>query len=218
MEHMDVVEMAMPSTGAWAPGDLALVFVMWAVMMAAMMVPAALPMLLTHRRVVTMRRLGPWPGALTGAFLLGYLAVWTGFSALASAAQWMLHGARLISPGMAVTSSVLGGVLLMAAGLYQWSALKHRCLARCRGLLDFLATEWRDGLAGALAMGLRHGLYCVGCCWVLMAMLFAVGVMNLWWIAGLSLLVLVEKVARGGQWLGRASGLLLIAWGAWVLA
>ncbi|MBC7844048.1 MAG: DUF2182 domain-containing protein, partial [Gemmatimonadaceae bacterium] len=111
-----------------------------------------------------------------------------------------------------------GGLLLVAAGLYQWTPLKGRCLSECRSPLGFLTREWREGALGALVMGARHGAFCVGCCWVLMALLFVAGVMNMLWIAALAIYVLIEKVAPAGGWLARVAGLLLVAWGGWMLA
>jgi predicted metal-binding membrane protein len=153
-----------------------------------------------------------------GLFLLGYVAVWTSFSALAAVAQWALHATALLSPRMVSTSPVLGGGLLIAAGVFQWTPLKHACLAHCRSPLSFLSTDWREGWRGAFAMGWKHGAYCTGCCWVLMALLFVAGVMNLWWIAAITLLVLLEKVLPRGLWFGRAAGVSFIVWGGWLIA
>jgi len=135
----------------------------------------------------------------TGQFLLGYLTLWTGFSALATLAQWGLLTAALVSPMMESTSKALGGGLLLGAGLFQFSRLKYACLAHCRSPMGFLATEWRDGSWGAFRMGLKHGGYCLGCCWALMGLLFAFGVMNLLWVAGISGFVLLEKIISANQ-------------------
>jgi predicted metal-binding membrane protein len=151
-------------------------------------------------------------------FALGYGVAWSGFSLAATTVQWGLERAALLTPTMASASPRLGGALLIAAALYQWSPLKHACLVRCRAPLFFLSHHWRPGRTGALLMGLHHGLYCVGCCWVLMALLFVFGVMNLLWIAALALLVLLEKVAPWGEWLSRASAVLLAAAGALLIA
>jgi len=118
---------------------------------------------------------------------------------------------------MVSTSRFLGGGLLIAAGVFQWMPIKNACLAHCRSPLSFLMTDWREGRAGALSMGLKHGAYCTGCCWFLMALLFVAGVMNLWWIAAISVLVLLEKIARQGIWIGKVAGVLLIVWGVWML-
>ncbi|MGH8808873.1 MAG: DUF2182 domain-containing protein, partial [Noviherbaspirillum sp.] len=150
----------------------------------------------------------------TGVFALGYLALWTAFSVVAVPLQFALEKAALLSPMMKATSIALAGAVLIAAGIYQWTPLKQSCLRRCRSPLEFVLTHWREGTRGAFIMGVRHGMYCVGCCWVLMLLLFVGGVMNLLWIAGLAVFILVEKLAPAGHWIGRIAGLLLIGWGA----
>jgi predicted metal-binding membrane protein len=149
----------------------------------------------------------------TGAFAAGYLLVWGGFSHFAVALQWGLEAARLLSPMLETSERWLGAAFLVAAGLWQLTPLKARCLSQCRSPLSFLMTRWRPGRAGALRMGLEHGLFCLGCCWFLMALLFFGGVMNLFWIAGLALYVLLEKTLPYGHWLGRVAGVALIAGG-----
>lgn len=211
------MEMAMPQVQAWGAFDLMLLLVMWVVMMVAMMVPSAAPMILAFAQMDRNRRTSGRPIVPTAAFLLGYLLVWTGFSILATVAQWGLHAAALLSPAMASATPFLGGGILLVAGLFQWTSLKHACLTRCRSPLGFLLTEWREGTRGALVMGLRHGVYCVGCCWILMAILFVVGVMNLLWIAAIAGFVLLEKVTRRGEWVSRGAGLVLVGWGAWLV-
>lgn len=210
--------MAMPEMAAWSATDLAALFVMWAVMMAAMMLPSAAPMILLVASVHRRRRARDIAVAPTAVFAAGYLVVWTAFSAVAALIQWVLHQAALLSPAMASTSPVLGGLVLIVAGIYQWLPLKSACLGRCRSPLGFLVSEWREGTGGALVMGLRHGLFCLGCCWALMLLLFAAGVMNLLWIALIAGLALVEKFARSGPWVGRVAGLALVAWGVWMAA
>jgi predicted metal-binding membrane protein len=148
---------------------------------------------------------------------MGYLVVWTGFSALAALAQWALHAEALLSPMMVSTSPVLGGALLIAAGLFQWTPLKHACLKHCRTPLSFLMTGWREGRPGAFGMGLKHGAYCAGCCWFLMALLFVAGVMNIWWVAAIAGFVLLEKAAPKGLWIGKVAGVLLATWGIWMI-
>jgi predicted metal-binding membrane protein len=150
-------------------------------------------------------------------FLLGYLIVWTGFSAVAAFAQWILHARALLSPMMVGTSPVLGGVLLIVAGIFQWTPLKNACLTHCRSPLGFLMTEWREGRWGALVMGLNHGAFCTGCCWFLMALLFVAGVMNVWWIAILTVLVLLEKVVPRGLSVSKVAGIFLASWGLWLM-
>jgi predicted metal-binding membrane protein len=209
--------MALPMTEPWSLAQAAFMLAMWTVMMVAMMVPAAAPMILIFHRVAGDRAARGQAAVPTGFFLGGYLLVWTGFSALATAAQWALHDAALLSPGMAAASPLLGGALLVAAGVFQLTPLKHACLARCRSPLAFLLNDWREGHGGALAMGLRHGAFCTGCCWALMALLFVGGVMNLLWVAGLAGVVLGEKVLPRGHLLGRLGGAALIGWGGWML-
>ena len=215
MEHMDAgaAMSIMPHMISWNARDLALVFVMWAIMMAAMMLPSAAPMVLMFATLNRHRRDHEQTVVPVSAFVGGYLAIWTAFSGLATFAQWGLLEASLVTPMMASTSDLLGGGLLIAAGIFQFTSLKHACLAKCRSPLAFIMTEWRDGTGGALVMGLRHGAYCTGCCWLLMALLFVFGVMNLIWIALLSAFVLIEKLLPRARWLSPGSGVLLIAWG-----
>ena len=219
MKEMNMgMEMAMPRMHAWGVVDFVLMFIMWSVMMVAMMVPSVAPMVLIFATVNRKRREQQVPFISTGMFLLGYLAVWTGFGALATLAQWGLHTAALLSSMMVGTSPILGGILLLAAGIFQLTPLKYACLAHCRSPLGFIMTEWREGARGAFTMGLRHGRYCVGCCWILMTLLFVTGVMNLLWVAIIAAFVLIEKIVPGGLWISRISGLLLIGWGVWMAA
>lgn len=211
------MKMSGPDTDPWSVATLLPLFLMWAEMMVAMMIPSAAPMILTFAMVQRKRRDREQPFVPTGVFLLGYLIIWTGFSALAALAQWILHAQALLSPLMVSTSPQLGGLLLIAAGIFQWTPLKNACLSHCRSPLNFLMTDWREGKGGALSMGLKHGAYCTGCCWFLMALLFVAGVMNVWWIAVISVLVLAEKVAPRGLALGKVAGVLLTVWGLWLL-
>ena len=183
MDMADMPGMAMPRDHAWGPVDVALLFVMWAVMMVAMMVPAAAPMILTFAMVQRKRREQARVSVPTAVFLLGYLVVWTAYALVAALAQWRLHEADLLS-SMATTGARLGGGLLFVAGVFQWTPLKQACLAKCRSPLSFIMSEWREGRSGAFVMGMRHGAYCATCCWALMALLFVAGVMNLLWSAG----------------------------------
>jgi len=210
-------KMSGPDTGAWSITALVALFLMWTEMMVAMMIPSAAPMILTFATVNRRRREQDRPYVSTGIFLLGYIIVWTLFSIVAALAQWFLHAKALISPMMVSTSPRLGGALLITAGVFQWTPLKNSCLTRCRSPLSFLMTQWREGKQGALTMGLTHGMYCAGCCWFLMALLFVAGVMNLWWIALIAILVLVEKVAPRGLFVEKTVGALLIVWGVWML-
>ena len=197
----------------WSPGYALLLFAMWWAMMLAMMLPSAAPTLLLFARVNRDKAGGP-PLVPTGVFAAGYLLVWGGFSLLAVALQWGLERARLLSPMLETTDRWLGAAILIAAGLWQLTPLKARCLRQCRSPLGFLLTRWRPGRGGALRMGLEHGAWCLGCCWFLMALLFFGGVMNLYWIVGLTLYVLLEKTLPLGHWLGRLTGVALIGAGA----
>jgi len=218
MSGMDMPGMIMPESQQWSATAILLLFVMWAVMMVAMMVPSAAPMILAFLSVNQRRQTAGRPFVPIGIFLAGYLAIWTAYSAVATVAQWGLHKAALLSPAMAATSPFLSGGLLVAAGIFQWTPLKHICLKGCRSPLSFLMSEWRDGRAGAFIMGLRHGSYCVGCCWVLMALLFVAGVMNLLWVAVIALFVMAEKTLPRGDLLGRVTGVALAAAGAGLIA
>jgi predicted metal-binding membrane protein len=211
-------EMTMPRMQAWGITDFGLTFGMWAVMMVAMMTPAAAPMILMFAGVNRRRREQQGSYVPTSVFLAGYLVVWLTFSVLATAAQWGLHGVSLLSPKMAITSPVVGGVLLLVGGVYQWTPLKHACLSKCRSPLGFVLNEWREGGWGAFLMGLKHGAYCTGCCWSLMVLLLVAGVMNLLWVAAIAGLVLLEKVAPAGDRLGRVAGVVLVVWGVWMIA
>jgi predicted metal-binding membrane protein len=212
------MQMSGPDTSPWSTATLVPLFLMWAEMMVAMMLPSATPMILTFAKVQRNRREQERPFVATGIFLLGYLAVWTGFSAVAAVLQWVLHAKTLLSPMMVSTSPFLGGALLIAAGIFQWTPLKNSCLASCCSPLNFLMTGWREGKWGAFVMGLKHGTYCAGCCWFLMLLLFVAGVMNVWWIAIITVLVLIEKIAPRGLMLGKIAGVLFIGWGVWMIA
>ncbi|MBI4637699.1 MAG: DUF2182 domain-containing protein [Candidatus Rokubacteria bacterium] len=217
-EMTDMAEMGMVHVRAWTAGDAALAAVMWLVMMLGMMLPAAAPMILVFTTVNRRRQVaGGGPYVDTSLFTLGYLVVWTAFSAGAAAAQWGLGAAALLSPEAMTAAPWLGTVLLAAAGVYQLTPLKYACLARCQTPVGFLLTEWREGRAGAFVMGWRHGLFCLGCCWVLMTLLFVGGVMNLTWVAALAVFVLVEKVVPAGRAVSWASGVFLLAWALWTL-
>ncbi len=202
-----------PRLVPWTAADFLATVAMWMGMMVGMMLPAAAPVILLFAAVNRQRRQQGRPAVATGAFLLAYLLVWGGFSVVAALAQWGLHDAALLSPAMAASSPVLGGALLVAAGVYQLTPLKAACLAHCRSPLGFLMTQWREGTRGAFRMGGRHGAYCLGCCWVLMGLLFVTGVMNLVWVAAVTAFVLVEKVAPGGVLIGRVASIGLIGAG-----
>jgi predicted metal-binding membrane protein len=211
-------QMTLPRMQAWGVADFALTFGMWAVMMVAMMTPSAAPMILMFAAVNRRRWKQQVSYVPTSVFLAGYLVVWAAFSVIATAAQWGLHSASLLSPMMASTSPILGGTLLVAAGIYQWTPLKHACLIKCRSPMGFVLNEWREGRWGAFLMGLKHGGYCTGCCWSLMALLFVAGIMNLLWVGAIAGFILLEKVVPGGDRLGRVAGVVLVGWGAWMVA
>jgi len=210
------LKMSGPDTNAWSVATVVPLFLMWSEMMVAMMLPSAAPMILTFAMVNRKRREQEGPFVPAGIFALGYLAIWTAFSALAATGQWTLHGAALLSPVMASTSPFLAGLLLIVAGVFQFTPIKNACLAHCRSPLSFLLTDWREGTRGAFLMGLKHGAYCAGCCWILMALLFVVGVMNMWWVAIIAVFVLLEKIAPKELYLGKVAGALLVGWGAWI--
>jgi predicted metal-binding membrane protein len=186
--------------------------------MVAMMTPSAVPVIMMYRQLSQLQHKDNGQLSSTWLFLLGYLVTWTGFSVAATLAQWGLHSAALLTPMMSSASPLLGGALLVAAGVYQFTPMKDACLAHCRTPMGFLLAEWRDGKLGQLQMGMRHGFYCVGCCWLLMALLFVGGVMNLVWVALMAVYVLVEKVSPARLWISRISGLAAIAWGLWLVA
>ncbi len=185
---------AMRMPGAWTLTDGVLVYLMWAVMMAAMMVPATSPMIAAFATINKHRRAAGNPHVRTGVFLLGYLLAWSLFSLAATSLHWALEASGLLTPMMKSASPILSAVLFAAAGIYQWTPLKEVCLNRCRTPVGFVLTEWRDGPGGAIGMGLRHGLFCIGCCAALMGLLFAVAVMDLRWVAAVAVLVTVEKL------------------------
>ena len=215
------MSMAMANMRSWGVADFGIMYVMWLVMMIAMMAPSAAPMLLMFASLNRRRREREAPYVPTVIFLAGYVLVWGAFSLAATAGNWGLHQASLLSSMMgASTSAYLGGALLLAAGVFQWTPLKFACLKQCRTPMGFLMTSWREGQRGALRMGLDHGAYCLGCCWALMLLLFVLGVMNLVWIAALAVFVLAEKVVPFGervQWVSRISGVLLVGWGIWTI-
>jgi predicted metal-binding membrane protein len=212
MQEMDGMLMPM-SSGPWTLDHVLIMLLMWAVMMAAMMLPGAAPMILLYATIARGRGASSMPATSSGIFAAGYVTIWSAFSLGAVALQYVLERLALLSPMMETTSKTLAGGILIAAGIYQWSPLKKTCLQGCRSPLDFVLTHWRPGARGAFVMGLQHGMYCVGCCWMLMLLLFVGGIMNLGWIAGLAILVLVEKLAPAGHWIGRGAGILLAGWG-----
>lgn len=209
--------MVMAQAQPWSLAEISGLAVMWAVMMTAMMLPSAAPTILLFANIAGRRRSQGIATPSPAIFVFGYLLVWAGYSIVAALAQTELHQAALLSPLMTSASPILGASLFVAAGLYQLLPVKQHCLAHCRSPLGFLISEWREGVRGAFTMGIRHGSYCVGCCWLLMSLLFVAGVMNLLWVATLSLLVLVEKLAPSARTFSRPIGGVLIAAGLWLL-
>ena len=201
---------------AWGLGYAVLMLAMWWVMMLAMMLPSAAPMILLFTAIN--RKNGDGSTASVAAFVFAYVFVWGGFSVIATASQWGLEEVALLSPMMMSTSAFLGGALLVAAGIWQLTPMKHACLRHCRSPIHILAHGWHPGARGAFRMGLEHGAFCLGCCWLLMVLLFYGGVMNLWWIVGLAVYVSIEKIVPAGHWIGRGAGGPLILWGVSVIA
>ena len=199
----------MPRMSDWGGGDFALVCAMWAIMMIAMMLPAAAPVLLAAAAPGFGRH-----GRAPAATAVGYVVPWIGFGVLAALAQWGLLEARLVSPLMASANPYLSVLLLAAAGAYQFTACKDACLARCRSRATVVMIQRGEGIAGAFSQGLRQGAWCLGCCWLLMALLFVLGVMNLIWIVALTALALVEQALYRPRWFVRVTGVALLVWAA----
>ena len=207
-----------PMVRPWTAVNFALTYVMWWVMMTGMMLPSALPMVTMFARVNRNKREHGKPYVPTMVFAAGYLLTWATYSLAATGAQWALETLALMSPMGAVTNPVFGGVVFVAAGIYQFTPVKQACLRHCRSPLSFILNSWRDGSTGAVQMGASHGSYCLGCCWVLMSLLFAVGVMNLLWAAVIAIIVLAEKLLPAPVWISRISGVAMCAWGAFLIA
>lgn len=207
--------LAMPMTSAWTLGQVAFMGAMWAVMMAAMMLPSAVPMVLAYDRM-DRGSAGGRDGS-TPLFVTGYIVVWVAFAVTATGFQWVLHNMALVNGMGVVTQGWFAGGLLVGAGVVQFSPGKLRSLGACRTPMGFLMTSWQEGRAGALRMGLHHGRLCLGCCWSLMILLFVLGVMNLAWVAVLAIFVLAEKVARRGEAISMIGGVVLMLWGVAVV-
>jgi predicted metal-binding membrane protein len=209
---MDMPGMAMPMP--WTAAEFALTFAMWWIMMLGMMLPSVAPTILTFATMARRQRERGQNYVPASIFTIGYLLVWGGFCVIATLLQWALDQAALLSPMLETNSAIIGGGLFIVSGLYQFTPFKYACLKQCRSPFAFLLNHWHDGWPGALRMGLHHGLYCLGCCWVLMALLFAVGIMNLLWVAAIAAFVFAEKLLPGGIWIGRLAGALMLAFGA----
>jgi predicted metal-binding membrane protein len=209
----------MPALTPWQPIEFVFVFAMWTVMMIGMMTPSATPMILLYARIGRQAAMQGKPFAPCGWFLGGYLLAWITFALAATLAQWALDRAALLTPMMEGASDLFGGAVLIAAGLYQWTPLKDVCLRQCQAPWLFVQRRggFRQDATGSLALGVRHGAYCVGCCWALMALLFVGGVMNVLWIAAIAIFVLAEKIIPAGRVIARVAGAGFVAGGAWLL-
>lgn len=208
----------LPMPMAWGLADFVFMLVMWSAMMVAMMLPSATPAVLLFARVGERRIEQHRARVAPIVFILGYLVAWAAFSLAATLLNWFLHSSGLLTSMMGRTMPLVSGALLIGAGIYQWTPAKHACLVHCRSPIGFLTAHWHEGRFGALRMGIHHGAYCVGCCWLLMGLLFVLGVMNLVWIAALTVFVLLEKVVPKGEWLGRVAGVGLMLWGITLIA
>ncbi|HEX6118998.1 MAG TPA: DUF2182 domain-containing protein [Dongiaceae bacterium] len=209
----------LPHDQPWGAVEFVLMFAMWAIMMIGMMVPSSAPMVLLYTRVGRKAMADGSPIAGAWWFFGGYLLVWTVFSLGAATAQWGLDRAALLTASMAGASDRLGAVILLAAGCYQFTPLKAACLSKCQAPLAFIQRHggFRRDPRGALALGLRHGSYCVGCCWALMALLFVVGVMNVLWLAAIAAFALLERILPPAWPVSRLGGIALIAAALWLL-
>jgi predicted metal-binding membrane protein len=209
------VALTMPMRVAWTLPEAVAVWLMWAVMMGAMMLPSATPVVVLHRRLSAARH---GSAEMEGRhFVAGYLAAWSLFSLAAAGTQWLLQLMGVLSPMLVVTHSPLAALMLMGAGVYQFTPAKNACLKVCRTPIGFFVTGWRPGRWGALRMGLEHGAYCIGCCWALMAMLFVFGVMSLASILVLATAVAAEKLLPWGARIGQLLGVVLVGWGLYLL-
>jgi len=205
--------MNMEPVAQWNSADITMLFIMWAVMMAGMMLPTVVPVVLLVDRVNHQRKQRHSPYTQTLYFILGYLIVWMFYSLLITFVQWWLHQLAMLSPMMVSANKFFSAGLLIIAGCYQWSPLKQRCLQVCRSPLSIITTQWQEGVSGALWMGIKHGQFCLGCCWFLMALLFVSGVMNLKWILMLTLLVMAEKIIPRGDVISKIIGGALVLLG-----
>lgn len=212
-QSMSMPNMVMPMASAWTTSYFALMLAMWGIMMAAMMLPSAAPMILLFTTIERRRR-GTSPFLATTIFAVAYVVVWMGFSGAAILLQWQLDRLAMLSPTMAATSALLSAIALIAIGAYQFTPWKQACLRNCRSPLEFITGHWNRGPFG---IGFRHGIYCVGCCWMLMLLLFVGGVMNLLWVALIAAFILAEKTVPRGKWLSYGAGAALIGWGGWTV-
>lgn len=205
--------MNMEPVATWSNADIALLFIMWAIMMAGMMLPSALPVILLIEKLNQQRQQRGASYTPTLFFSFGYLIAWAIYSIFITIMQTWLHHLELLSPMMDSANLQFSAIILIIAGIYQFTPFKQKCLQLCRSPLALISGDWQEGIKGAISLGLKHGSYCVGCCWFLMAILFVTGVMNLQWILILTLVVLVEKVVPKGEIVSKYLGALLIMLG-----
>jgi predicted metal-binding membrane protein len=211
----DMSGMMSPVYVPWSRGYFLFMLVMWVVMMIGMMTPSVAPTILLYAAFARRSALQGHVFASAGWFAAGYLLAWSAFALAATLLQWLLEKWALVTPMMAGTSRTLGGWILICAGIYQWLPMKHSCLAHCRAPLSFIQGHggFRPGVWPPVRLGILHGGYCIGCCWMLMFLLFAFGVMELRWIAGLMVFVLLEKLVPRAEWIARAAGVVAVAAG-----
>ena len=219
MVYMDMSALffAMPMTPEWTSTDFILLFLMWLVMMIAMMTPSVAPLILVFARVNRERKQHHHPFVSAGYLITGYFLVWAVFSLAATSLQWLLQQISLLNPEMKTTNKILGSIILITTGIFQFTPLKQTCLTYCRSPLNFVLLHWKEGKPGALRMGIENGFYCVGCCWMLMVLLFVAGIMNLLWVAIIALFVLIEKISQQVKWVPYVAGVFLITYGVLLL-
>lgn len=215
--NMDAFLFAMPMSAKWTLVDFALLFLMWFVMMIAMMIPSVAPLILIFSMVNRKKKQEHNPFVSSHYLLAGYLIIWAIFSLLATVLQWLFQNLNWLNPDMVVTDKTVGGIILIVAGIFQFTPLKRQCLKHCQTPVSFIHTHWKEGRSGALKMGIKNGMYCLGCCWVLMLVLFVSGIMNLLWIVMISLFVLIEKLLPRFPWVSWLAGAALIVYGVWVM-
>jgi len=216
--NMNALLFAMPMTAAWSLTDFLLLFLMWFVMMIAMMTASVAPLILIFAMVNRQKQKQQNPYVPAGYLFAGYYFTWAFFSLLATLLQWALQQVNWLNPDMVITHKILGAGILIVAGIFQFTSLKQRCLTHCQTPVDFIHKKWKPCKAGAFKMGVQNGIYCLGCCWILMAVLFVAGIMNLLWIALITLFVLLEKLVPQFKWISFAAGIGLVAYGIFMLS
>jgi len=215
--NMDALFFAMPMSPSWTAVDFVLLFLMWFVMMIAMMTPSVAPLILIFTMVNRQRMQQDRPFVKTAYLVTGYFLVWAAFSLAATSLQWLLQQISLLNPEMKTTSKILESIILITTGIFQFTPLKQTCLRYCRSPLDFVHRHWKEGKRGAFRMGIENGFYCLGCCWMLMVLLFVAGIMNLLWVALIAVFVLIEKILPKRKWISYGAGFVLIVYGVLLL-